>query len=418
MSGSRRLLLAALVLAACSTQSSEPTPAPGPPARITSLPRALSATEQGIVASTPVFGLRLLQAVNPSFADGNVFLSPLSASVALGMTMTGAAGSTFTEMRETLALPDRPIAALDSGYQALITLLRALDPRVELRLANSLWYRTSFGPAISPAWTQELRTFFGARVGALDFGAPSAVSTINTWVDSSTAGRIKTIVDEIPASMVLYLINAIHFKGSWRDGFDARRTTPQPFTTHRGTTVQVPMMLRSGNFRVAAASGRTVLELPYGGDAWALTVLLPAQGEPIDSLVARLTPAVWQSAVAGLADAPADAQIILPKFSLTWEDQLNNELQTMGMRAPFRAGGADFTRLAPTVGRELFISEVKQKTFVDVNEEGTEAAAVTSVGISRTSLPPSYRVDRPFILAIRERLSGTLLFLGKVVRPG
>ena len=410
------MLLAGVLLAACSPSSSEP--APGPPARISTLPRPLSATEQGIVASTPVFGLRLLQAVNPSFTDGNVFLSPLSASVALGMTMTGGAGTTFSEMRETLALPDRSMAALDSGYQALITLLRGLDPRVELRLANSLWYRTSFGPAISPAWTQELRTFFGARVGALDFGAPSAVSTINSWVDSSTAGRIKTIVDEIPASMVLYLINAIHFKGSWRDGFDARRTTPQPFTTHRGTTVQLPMMSRSGNFRVAAVSGRTVLELPYGGDAWALTVLLPAQGEPIDSLVARLTPTAWQSAVTSLADAPADAQIVLPKFSLTWEDQLNNELQAMGMRAPFRAGVADFTRLAPSIGRELFISDVKQKTFVDVNEEGTEAAAVTSVGISRTSLPPTYRVDRPFVVAIRERLSGTLLFLGKVVRPG
>ena len=370
------------------------------------------------MASTPVFGLRLLQAVNPSFTDGNVFLSPLSASVALGMTMTGAAGSTLTDMRETLALPDRPIATLDSGYQALITLLRGLDPAVELRLANAVWYRTSVGPAISPAWTQEVRTFFGARVGGLDFGAPSAVTTINGWVDSSTAGRIRTIVDEIPASTVLYLINAIHFKGAWRDGFDAKRTTTQPFTTHRGTQLSVPMMIRAGNFRAAMVNGRTILELPYGGDAWALTVLLPATGEPIDSLVSRLTPAVWQGAVSALAEVPTEAQLVMPKFSLTWEDQLNNELQAMGMPAPFRAGVADFSRLAPSIGRELFISEVKQKTFVDVNEEGTEAAAVTSVGISRTSLPPTYRVDRPFVLAIRERLSGTLLFLGKVVRPG
>lgn len=174
-------------------------------------------------------------------------------------------------------------------------------------------------------------------------------------------------------------------------------------------------MTRKGGFRAGTVFGTTVVELPYGGDAFVMTIAMPAVGTPINTFVAGLTPAVWQSYASGVAAVTFD--LYLPKFKVTWDANLNEALKTMGMRQAFVEGGANFTALSRTRGNDLYVSEVKQKTFVDVNEEGTEAAAVTSVGIGVTSLPPSFRIDRPFVFAIREKLTGTVLFLGKIVNP-
>lgn len=402
-----------LLTLACS----DPVEPQGPPAPITALPRTLSASEQAITASTPAFGLALLQRVNPSFANDNVFLSPLSASMALGMTMNGTAGTTFDEMRTALALPNQPLAELNAGYRSLITLLRGLDPAVDFRLANSIWYTTLFASAVNPSFLQDTRTYFDARVTALDFRSPAALTTINAWVDSSTNGKIPRILDQIPAEMVMYLINAIYFRGDWRLAFDPKRTTEQPFTTATGSQVPARMMTRAGGFRAAMVDGATVVEVPYGGDAYVMTVVMPAAGQSIDAFVAGLTPAAWSRATSAAVQVGEREELTLPKFTLSWESRLNEPLQAMGMRQAFVAGGADFTRLSPSAGRDLFISEVKQKTWVEVNETGTTAAAVTSVGVGVTSMPPMWVINRPFVVAIRERLSGTLLFLGKVVRP-
>jgi serpin B len=215
--------------------------------------------------------------------------------------------------------------------------------------------------------------------------------------------------------MIMYLVNATYFKGAWRDAFDPKKTANAPFTTHTGAQVTVPTMTRKGGYRAGTVSGTTVVELPYGGDAYVMTIAMPAQGTHINAFVAGLTPAIWQSFASGTVAATFD--LYLPKFKITWDANLNEALKAMGMRQAFIAGGADFTTLSRSKGTELYVSEVRQKTFVDVNEEGTEAAAVTSVGIGITSLPPSFRIDRPFVFAIREKLSGTVLFLGKIVNP-
>ncbi len=402
---------AGLAVVACG----EPTSPGTKPAVISALPRALTAAESAIASSTPSFGVNLLREVNRSFADSNVFLSPLSASMALGMTMNGANGTTYTQMREALGLPDQPLANLNAGYQSLIAMLRGLDATVDFRLANSIWYANSFAPLIAPTFLTDTRMFFDAQVSGLDFQSPQAPSTINTWVNTSTNGKIERIVDAIPANVIMYLINATYFKGSWRDGFDPAATATAPFTTQTGAAVSVPTMTRKGGFRARIANGIDVAELPYGGDAFVMTIVMPPVGQPINAFVASLTASSWASIVSGLTEVTWD--VYLPKFTLRFEDKLNTELQALGMQQAFVPGGADFTRLSPTAGRELFVSEVKQKTFVDVNEVGTEAAAVTSVGIGVTSLPPSIRFNRPFVFAIRERLSGTVLFMGKIVKP-
>ncbi|HSA55206.1 MAG TPA: serpin family protein [Gemmatimonadaceae bacterium] len=407
----RMLWLSGVAVAACS----DPSGPSGPPAKITTLPRQLSATEQAMIGASNAFGVRLLQEVNGAFADSNVFLSPLSASMALGMTMNGAEGTTFEEMRSALGFGTQSYAELNASYQSLITLLRGLDPHVDFRIANAIYYDQMFGSAIEPTFLSEAEEYFDAEVDALDFHAPAAVTTVNDWANRNTNGKIPEIIDQIDPATVMLLMNAIYFKGDWRHGFDPKETQDLPFTTHDGTVVQAKTMHRKGEFRAGHDGSTTVVELPYGGDAYVMTILLPDPETPIDAFVNSLTPDTWSAATAGLTDSRGD--LYLPKFKLAWEDMLNDELKRMGMVRAFVPDGAEFTRISRSLGNHLFVSFVKQKAFVDVNEVGTEAAAVTITGVEVTSAPPQIRIDRPFVFALRERLSGTILFLGKIVEP-
>ncbi|MEP7347096.1 MAG: serpin family protein [Gemmatimonadaceae bacterium] len=405
----------AVAFLAASVACSNPTSSGGKPAEITVLPRQLSPSEQAIATATSGFAFSLLQEVNRNAADSNVFISPLSASMALGMALNGAATETHDEMRTALGIGGRPLAELNGGYKALIELLRGLDKTVDFRIANAVWYRDIFAPSIAPSFLADAKEFFDAKVTGLNFESPQAVTTVNDWVNTGTNGKIAKILDDIPSNVVMYLMNAIYFKGAWRQPFDPKQTADASFTDHRGNRIDVKMMTRKGGFRLRSGADGTVVELPYGGDAFVMTILLPPEGTDINAFVSTLTPGRWQAATSGLAESSFD--LYVPKFKLTWSDGLNDELKSMGMRRAFVPDGADFTRLSPTMGRNLYITDVRQKTFVDVNEEGTEAAAVTSVGVGVTSLPPSVRLDRPFVFAIRERLSGVILFVGKIVRP-
>jgi serine protease inhibitor len=409
----RRNLIPALALTAAVACNDPSSPAP---ARITSLPRELSTTEQAIAQSSNTFAFSLLRAVNKSFADSNVFISPLSASMALGMALNGTATETHSEMRTTLGLTSGTMAEVNQGYKSLIDMLRALDRNVDFRIANAVWYRDTFGPDIEPSFLSTTRTFFDARVEGLDFTAPGAVTAINDWVKSSTNGKIDKMVDQIPSEIVMYLMNAIYFKGNWREKFDPKRTAAAQFTTNRNQVVTAQMMTRRGGFRVRRLSvGMTAVELPYGGDAFVMTAILPPDNVDINSFIDVLTPQVLDVLTTDMADP--GMILYLPKFRLAWEDEFNNELKSLGMQRAFEADGADFTPLSARLGHSLYISKVRQKTFVDVNEEGTEAAAVTSVDIGVTSLPGTIDFNRPFVFVLRERLTGTILFIGKIVKP-
>jgi serpin B len=342
-----------------------------------------------------------------------VFTAPLSASMALGMAMNGAAGTTYDEMRATLGFnASATETEIGASYKSLIALLRGLDPSVDFRIANSIWYRTGF--PIQPSFVDAGRSWFDAQVAALDFGSPNAVRTINDWVSTSTAGKIPTIVDGIEDDQVMFLINAIYFKGSWRAKFDPAHTIDAPFKSVVGDQL-AKLMHRDGTIRYLQTPDFAAVDLPYGNSAYSMTVVLPSTGKSVDAVAASLQSAAWAEWVGQLRDAEVD--LYLPRFKLEWERMLIPDLQSLGMRAAFVDGGADFSRMS-SLGRQLFISLVKQKTYVDVNEEGTEAAAVTNVGISVTSAPVRvvFRVERPFVFVLRERLSGTILFMGKIVR--
>jgi serpin B len=374
------------------------------------LPRPLTAGETKIVTAANGFSFDLFRQLSAAQQDSNVFTSPLSASMALGMAMNGAAGPTYDQMRATLAFGSAPEQEIDEGYKSLIVLLRGLDPAVDVRIANSIWYRAGFH--FNQSFLDAGKNWFDAQVSALDFASASAPTTINSWVSTATAGKIIKIIDQITDDQVMFLINAIYFKGSWRDKFDVAQTKDAQF---HGVAGDQPMKLmhREGTIRVLYTPDFSAVDLPYGNSAYTMTVVLPAPGKSIATVAASMQASSWSAWTDQFHDGTVD--LYLPKFKLEWERVLIPDLQALGIHDAFVFGGADFTRMSPR-GRELYIGVVKQKTYVDVNEEGTEAAAVTNVGIHVTSLPPSFMVDRPFIFVIRERLSGTVVLMGKIVR--
>ncbi|MCY3809048.1 MAG: serpin family protein [Gemmatimonadetes bacterium] len=375
---------------------------------ITELPRPLTAGEIEVIRASNRFAFDLLAQANR--ADENLFLSPLSASMALGMTMNGADGETWDQMRDVLGFGNLAEEEINSSYKSLVELLVGLDPTVETAIGNSVWTRSGF--PVYPDFLNAVREDFDAEAVELDFRSPSALKRINEWVRDATRGRIEDIVDVIPANAVMYLLNAIYFKGSWTLPFDPSHTRTEPFHLDDGSTQNVPLMALDGTLSYQSNSRFQAVDLPYGGRAFAMTVLLPRQGVSVDTLAATLDAGEWEDIADGFSDARM--QLFLPRFRMSYERTLNGDLAALGMVDAFDPARADLTRLSPV--EPLYISEVKQKSWVDVNEEGTEAAAVTSVVVV-TSQPPEFRADRPFLFFIRERLSGTILFAGKFASP-
>jgi serpin B len=386
-------------------------------AALVQLPRALSAQEVSVRDAANAFSFALWAKVNAAQPDTNVFISPLSASFALGMTMNGAAGVTYDQMDAALQFGTMPLGDINAGYQSLIALLESLDPSVKMQIANSIWYRTGF-PVLA-SFIDSTSTHFDAAVKGLDFTDQTAsLATINGWVSTATNGKIPTVLYSIDPSAEMFLINAIYFKGSWRSRFDPAQTASATFTTSTNASQQMQLMHQVSALNYAETSGYQAVDLAYGDSAFSMTVLLPKAGTSIETLAASLTPAAWQAILAGLR-AFDQIDLSFPKLTLTYERELSPDLEALGMVEPFDSFGADFTRIAPSsAGASLYIGFVQHNSFLDINEEGTEAAAVTTVGIFASAAlapPPVMRVDHPYIIVIRERLTGTVLFMGKVV---
>jgi serpin B len=405
------LLLALSSGVAACRGSTDPSGGNQPPVR-EQLPRALTSAERQVVNSGNAFTFALFREVSATEANANVFISPMSASFSLGMTLNGARGATFDGMRQALQFGTTSQTDINAGYRGLIDLLGSLDPAVSLTVANSIWYRNTF--AASPAFTEAARTFFDARVDALDFNnAAASLATINSWVNDKTKGKITAILNEIRPDDVMFLVNAIHFKGNWRTRFDPSKTRPGTFTPATGSAQQAQMMNLFDNVSVAGVGGATAVDLPYGNAAWSMTLVLPPEGTSLDAYVATLDEARWDALVGPLHQTRIDLH--LPRLKMDYKILLNPQLTALGMGLAF-SDFADFSGFQAAGGGGLNLSFVLQKAYVDINEEGTEAAAVTVTGVQTVSMPPSIRFDRPYLFAIRERLTGTILFIGKINR--
>jgi len=397
-----RSMLVAVVV--CVMACSHATDSTGP---ISALPRPLSVAENKVIAASNDFAFDLFRTGNAQQHKANVFISPLSASMALGMTANGANGATYDEMIAALRLTGASRQEVGDGYKNLISLLRGLDPKTDFTIANSIWYEQTF--PFNASFLADSKNYFDAEVTGLDFKSPSTLQTINEWVDAKTNDKIPTILESIDPAEVMFLINAIYFKGIWQTQFDKSKTVDAPFYNADGTTSMVPMMAREKGVEGSFNPDYTAVDLPYGNSAFTMTVILP-RGD-VDAFADSFDQAKWTDLISSLRQT--EMPVYLPRFRIEWERELNDDLQQLGMRLAFTA--ADFTAMSPR-GRELVITRVLQKTYVDVDEQGTEAAAATAVGIGLTSMPQAFRADRPFMVVIRERFSGTILFIGKIAR--
>ena len=399
------LLLPILALGACQ-DGTGPNPQGD---ALRGLPRALTSAEQDALTANTRFGLDLFRTVSRARPGRNVVLSPLSASFALGMALNGAGSATRDSMRAVLGWGNRSDQEINDAYRGLATLLPSLDPKVQFTSANSIWIDQSF-PVLA-SFVNTNRSYFGAQVQNLDFRSAGAPGIINQWVSSATNDRIPHLLDAIDADEVLLLINAIWFKGSWRERFEAAHTQSGWFHNAAGDSTLVPMMSRHGRVRLLSGPTWSGGEQAYGNGAYSLLIFMPIGGATVEGLADSLTSATWANATRDTSYGTLD--VSMPRFRLADDNSLKDALTSLGMGIAF-SDGADFSRIANAA---LTISRVQQKSWLDVNEEGTEAAAATVVGIGTTSSAPvSFVVDRPFVFAIRERFSGAILFIGKVAK--
>ena len=382
----------------------------GPAEPITELPRALSQAEVEIIAAGNAFARDLLGQVHAAAPDSTVFLSPLSASMALGMTMNGAAGETRTQMHDMLGFGGLSMQEVNESYRNLMALLGSLDPHVEVGVANAAFHRDDF--TMKPTFVQTLRDYFDARVDGLDFASPSATETMNAWVRAQTANRIDKVVEPpIDPNLLLFLMNAVYFNGDWTTSFDPEDSYDGPFAGPAGSAT-VRFMTKEDSVGYRATDDWQAVELTYGGGAWSMVLALPLGGAALSEVVADMDQLLDPE-----ADWPGtNVALHMPRIELAWERLLNADLLALGMEHAFD-DRADFSGITDDI--DLVVHFVKQNTFLKVDEVGTEAAAVTVVGIGPTCAcgPPEFRADRPFFMAIRERLSGTVLFAGLIVEP-
>ena len=375
--------------------------------------RDLTALEKALVEADVKFGLKLFRDIVQAEQDRNIFISPLSVSMALGMAYNGSAGSTQEAMRNTLEYGDLTSDEINASFQSLIALLSQLDPRVQFQIANSIWYRLDF--PVSQDFIDVNQTYFDAEVRELDFSAPEAPGIINAWVDEKTHGKIREIIDSIDPLTMLYLINAIYFKGAWVSEFDKDLTRDDSFTASDGSQIPVRMMQQENEFQYFETNDFQAIDLPYGNGKFSMTILLPKRQKTPDSLVSDFTQENWAEWMSSFSEKKGS--LMFPKFKMEYEILLKSILTNLGMGIAF-SEQANFTGIHENGG--LLISEVIHKTFIEVDEEGTEAAAVTAVVVGATSVDPAgftMRVDRPFVFLIREIHANTLLFMGKIVEP-
>lgn len=375
------------------------------------------AIDARLVSANTSFGFKLYHEVANKSAGKNVFISPASVALCLAMTYNGAVGETKEAMERALEIHGLTHAELNRAYAALRSELENPDPRVQLQIANSLWARK--GISFNPAFIARNKEFYGAEVTALDFGDPGAPAIINAWVKDKTKDKIEKIVDSIDAQSVLFLINAIYFKGAWSTEFDKARTKDDVFTIGSGSQKRLPMMTQSGKYDYYEGRNFQAVSLPYGSGRVSMYVFLPAAGTGINQFLPSLTTANWDVWMKSFSKT--QGAIVLPRFKVEYEITLNDALKALGMGVAFDPDRANFSGIFQTA-QNAFISKVKHKTFAEVNEEGTEAAAVTSTEIQVTSAVQPRKsftmvVDRPFFFAIRDNKTGSVLFLGSIVDP-
>ncbi len=371
---------------------------------------SLNLKSEEIIRAEKIFGFELFREVFAVTEEKNIMISPMSVSYALGMTYNGTAGMTLQAFIDVLHFGDLTEQEVNQSYKDLMDQLINLDDKVEISIANSIWYCLGF--EVLSEFIETNHQYFDAEVKEADFSDPGTVDVINHWIEDKTNDKIKDMLDCIPANVVMYLINAIYFNATWKYQFEKDKTYEGDFTLAGGTNHRTDYISRKGMFCYTENIDFTAVEIPYGDSTFSMVVMLPAEGKDIAYLVEKLGAENWNS---WFDDSwYTRVKVDLPRFKYEFKDSLNDPLIALGLGVAF-SGAADFTRINPT--GNLFISRVIHQTFIDVQEEGTEAAAATIVELAKGGGGPYFKADRPFLYVIKENSTGAIVFIGKVGKP-
>ena len=376
----------------------------------------LTLKQSEVVASANQFAFDLFRPVAVGEERGtNIMISPFSITSALSMTLNGAAGETFNAVRSTLRYDVQSLEEINDTYRRLATEMVPVDERVIIEIANSVWAENNF--QVKKEFMDALKDWYLAEARNFDVTDPRSVDLINGWIEEKTHDRIQNMLLSLDRDLVMLLINAVYFNGKWKHQFDSKNTTERPFYITPGNPVQVLVMYQKQKFAMSRTEKMTLVELPYGQGNYSMVVALPDEGIAPAEIVTGLDAGKWEDWMESLSYGPTEVEIYMPKFKYEYKRRLNDDLISLGMGPAFAPGIADFSRISD---EEIFISFVLHQTFIENKEEGTEAAAATVIGFTRTSLPPEPEVidiNRPFLYFIRETTTGTIVFMGLVADP-
>ncbi|MDD2798299.1 MAG: serpin family protein [Bacteroidales bacterium] len=401
-----------LILIAASCNNNEPNPSNKP------VVREMRAAESALLISSNEFCFDYFKILSKNQTSQNVLFSPYSAHAALSMLIHGASGETKQEIKNVLRISTQSDDDVKSSFKSLKEYLLQVDKSVTLNIENSIW--TKGGLTINPTFASTMKEYYQSEITSLDFANPSAPKTINDWVNKQTSGRIPTIVEKLSSDDVMLLINAVYFKSDWKTKFNAALTEKASFVKDDASVIQVDLMSSS---KMEAwhyyDNDIQLLDIPFGNGGYYFSVIMPQGTQTLDDFITNFTNDKLQSILSLEPKTTDDIQTIqlkMPKFKFDYEHNMVANLQLMGMNRAF----TDLAELSNLFvdPMNLMVSDVKQKAFIQIDEKGGEAAAVTSITVGVTSAGPDFfTVDRPFLFLIREKNSNSILFIGKVHEP-
>jgi len=403
------LMMACMCLISCSNDDDGPSPK-----RKDRVDIPLTRGEEQIVTSNNEFAFNLFHKIAAKEKNANPFISPLSVNIAFSMLDNGATGITKKEIEDVLGYKDCTMEEINAFYKKILDASVDIDPQVKVSMANSIWVNNGF--PVLPSFTDVNKKSYDAEVKNLDFSQYETLSQINQWVSGRTNGLIPKMLDRLEPHEVIYLINALYFKGEWFSPFQKSSTKDEYFTNLDGSKTKVPMMNRSMSGVFGGNERYSITALPYGNGAFQMVFVLPDEGVELASVIPDINDSSWQDCMLRQG-VDCTIKLKMPRFKISYSIKMNEILKDMGMRSAFDSKDAEFSQLSNV---PIYITTALQRAQIEVNEEGTEAAASTAVGGMVTSPgPPSggvaeFYMDRPFMYFIREISTGTIFFMGKI----
>jgi serpin B len=401
------IIILSVILISC--EKSDTIDQPGDPVDITT-----AIYQKEVIDSVNSFAFDLFKPILSSAGETeNVMISPFSIASALSMTLNGAAGETFEAMRMTLRLKEKSIEQINSTYLKLMTEMVPVDKRVVVEIANSVWVEKRL--VVKQPFITNLQTWYKAEARDIDVTDPEAVNIVNEWIAKKTHDKITEMLDYLDPDLAMLLINAVYFNGKWRYQFDKADTFEDLFYVTPSASKSVSMMHQTEKLKVVKSNNLTIAEIPYGQGNYTMVVVLPDENVTTTEVANAINPSLWNEWIGLLDDNTHEVNLSMPRFKYEYKRSLNDILKGLGMGIAF-TDQADFSNISD---QGLMISRVLHQTFIETNEEGTEAAAATVVEIVNTSMPMIVEVnlDHPFLYFIRESSTGTILFMGRVGDP-